>query len=300
MKQSLKKALEAILGNPMAVSAARAIRPMDGVILAYHNIIEPGSPAAGDRSLHLTLDKFLAQVDWLGDFCSFTDLPDLLGGTPGTRPKVVMTFDDAYHGAVHLGIPELQQRGVPATIFVCSRWEGGELPWWDALADRHGGLRAEVRREALDSRHGHGPEVMEWARESGMAPAELPRQFRIASPAEVSTLLEGGGVSLGMHGTAHANLCSLTDDELEVELLAARRETRASYPTAIDWLAYPYGLTNDRVAARASAAGFEGALEVSGGPIRDARLVDRFRIPRLNVPAGASLRGFRLRSVGVL
>lgn len=300
MKQTLKSVLEQTLGSRTGIAAAHALRPVGGVVLAYHNIIPPGTPPAGDRSLHLALDRFIEQVEWLGEFFTFTDLPDLIEGVPRNRPKVALTFDDAYSGAVHLAIPELQRRGVPATVFVCSRWKGGELPWWDALADPRQGLRDLVREEALTRCRGCGPEVMEWAGGAGMSSADLPGEFRIASPKEIRTLVAGGGVSVGIHGTAHANLCALSDNELEAELAASRREILATYPCAIDWLAYPYGLTSDRVVSCAQSAGFEGAFEVSGGPIRDVERLDRFRISRLNVPAGVSLHGFRLRAAGVI
>lgn len=300
MRQALKTVLEHVVGSRATLAAAHAIRPTSGVVLAYHNVVPAGGPSAGDRSLHLPLNQFVEQIDWLTEFFTFTELPSLLDGTPAERPKVVLTFDDAYRGAVHLAIPELQRRGVPATIFVCSRWKGGELPWWDALADPREGLNEHIRDQALNRCRGRGPDVLRWAREAGISPADLPAEFRIASPEAIRTLVAGGGVSVGIHGTAHANLCALSDEELETELVSSRRDVLAAYPCAIDWLAYPYGLADDRVAACARRAGLEGALKVSGGPIREPGRVDRFRIPRLNVPAGVSLRGFRLRTTGIL
>ncbi len=54
------------------------------------------------------------------------------------------------------------------------------------------------------------------------------------------------------------------------------------------------------MASAAAAAGYAAALRVDGGWIPDPRAADRLDLPRLNVPAGVSRRGFELRTAGML
>ena len=59
IKGMVEAALAALLGNRVAMHRLRGRR----LILAYHNIIPTGSAPVGDRSLHLPLDEFAAQLD---------------------------------------------------------------------------------------------------------------------------------------------------------------------------------------------------------------------------------------------
>jgi hypothetical protein len=68
----------------------------------------------------------------------------------------------------------------------------------------------------------------------------------------------------------------------------------------LPWLTYPYGLSSPEAERVAAAEGYAGALRVSGGWMGPANAVNRFALPRYNVPAGLSIRGFDLRTAGIL
>lgn len=296
MRRFMKSAAEVFIGNRLAIRAARVTRSGTDVILAYHNVISSDTPS-GDRSLHLPLGRFLEQVDWLHAHFEIVHLDDLLG-EDGARSRAAITFDDAYRGAVTLGLPVLAARGIPATIFVCSGWEGGELPWWDALADPETGLSPAVRRTALEEYAGLTSSVMAWARGMGMIALDLPNEYRIASPAEVRSAAAVGDLRIGMHSRAHPDLRTLSSYDLREELAVCRSEIAAKFPAAIDWFAYPYGSIDDRVRAAVERVGYHAALRIDGGGIPGRGSVDRFEMPRLNVPSGLSTRGFRIAVTG--
>jgi hypothetical protein len=81
----------------------------------------------------------------------------------------------------------------------------------------------------------------------------------------------------------------------EIEKSLAWLESRI--PNTIRWLAYPYGLSSPPAERAAEVAGLEGALAVSGGWLPTVPL-NRYRLPRWNVPAGISLHGFDIRTAG--
>ena len=299
MKRWLKVGAELMLGSRPSLAAVRSIRPLGGVVFAYHNTVTTRFPACGDRSLHLPFDRFIEQIRWLRRTFDIVTLDELFASRGRGRPRAVITFDDAYRGAVRNALPFLIDQGIPATIFVCSGWAGGEVPWWDALATTDG-LDDSLRSEVLAACAGRGPTVIDLARRRGLPISDVPADFRIANASDVVRLAENPAVSVGMHGHTHANLCALDDLELREELWASFQETRARFTHAINWLAYPYGLMDDRVATVAREMGFAGALLVDGGPIRDLRHGSRFSVPRVNVPSGLSAAGFRIRSFGLL
>lgn len=290
---------EYVLGSRTVLRAFGAIRPNAGVILAYHNVVEPGARVRGDHSLHLPLDRFLAQVEWFASEFQVVSLPHLIESHAGRRRLGAITFDDAYAGAVRLALPELARRNLPVTLFVCSSWTGGELPWWDALADP-AGLHTSIRHQALTNCEGRGAEVMAWANARELSASNLPALYRIAGADEIRRLVNEHDVTIGIHTRTHVNLCALSDEALHHELTCSLIETRQRYSGTVAWLAYPYGLYEPRVAKAARAVGYEGGVLVGGGPIRDIQALDRFAVPRVNVPSGATIASIRLRAAGVL
>ncbi|HSH46168.1 MAG TPA: hypothetical protein VK966_09945, partial [Longimicrobiales bacterium] len=108
-----------ITGSGLTALARRGAR--DSVaVLAYHNVVEPEFAGRGDASLHLPLDRFVAQVEWIAATHDVVPLDSVAfprNGQARGRPRAVITFDDAYRGAVRYALPELERRGLPATVF---------------------------------------------------------------------------------------------------------------------------------------------------------------------------------------
>src|SRR5207248_1166972 len=97
------------------------------------------------------------------DTHTIVPLEELLGPSrPGRRPRAAITFDDGYRGTALIGVAELAQRGLPATLFVVPGFVGRGPFWWDALA-AEGGVDPVVRGRALDELQGKAAEVRGWA-----------------------------------------------------------------------------------------------------------------------------------------
>ncbi len=128
----------------------------------------------------------------------------------------------------------------------------------------------------------------------------IPPVLRIASVAALKAAIDSGPFTVGSHTRTHANLLAVNDLDLRDELSGSRKDLESAWgDRAIPWLAYPYGLTSERVVEAVQAAGYKGAFLVSGGVLR--RPVDSlYRLTRINVPESMSLAGFRLRAAGLL
>jgi len=271
------------------------------LVLAYHNVVPDAITGLGDRPLHLRRADFAAQLDALADTHDVVPLPALLDvRTHARRPRAAITFDDAYCGAATLGVDEVVHRGLPATIFVAPAYVGGGSFWWDALSDPYLGLCPDVRTRALTDFRGSDAAVRRWVTEAGIAAAkEVHPVARVATAADILAAAGRPGITVGSHGWSHANLARLSPDELMDELSRPLAWLHELLPDPLPWLTYPYGAFNRDVAAAAERAGYQGALAISGGWARTPP-GDRFAIPRVNIPAGISVAGFRLRAAGFL
>jgi peptidoglycan/xylan/chitin deacetylase (PgdA/CDA1 family) len=302
LRGRLKTIGERTLGSgPMLACARLAVRGQL-LVLAYHNVVADDTAPRGDRSLHLPLSRFLAHLDLLASDYEVVPLGEVdptRSREARGRPRVAITFDDAYRGAVSLALPALAQRGLPATVFVAPGLLGRATTWWDALASEDTTLDPALRDTALRECRGDEAAVREWAAEIGLPLGAMDPVRGIADEGELLASLRLPGITVGSHTWSHPNLAALDTEEADMELRRTDAWLRARVDRPLPWLAFPYGLagTSARMAAR--ALGYRGALCVVGGwmPRRGA---DPYAIPRLNVPAALSAHGFAIRLAGLL
>jgi peptidoglycan/xylan/chitin deacetylase (PgdA/CDA1 family) len=307
MPDIAKAGVEAVLGNPVTFRMLSAGLGPSTLVLAFHNVVSESAVPRGDQSLHLPVTTFCRIVDWLAEEFDVVPLDEALDSvgslaSPGGKPRAVITFDDAYVGAISVAIPELWRRRLPATVFAISGADPGRTFWWDALADGFSdGMPDSVRDAALTEARGDEDSVRAWAHKQGLPLSELDGEFVASSWESIRLAAKLPGITIASHTRSHPNLAELGAEEVVRELEDSRRELERQIPESQPWLAYPYGLSSPAVETVAESVGYELAFQVTGGVIRrkDA-LPSRYALPRLNIPAGLSLRGFRLRAAGLL
>jgi peptidoglycan/xylan/chitin deacetylase (PgdA/CDA1 family) len=274
-------------------------------ILAYHNVLPDDAPPVGDVALHIGRRRFAAHLDRLVETHRVVPLHELHTAEDDGRPLAVLTFDDAYRGALTVGLDEVAARGLPATVFVTPGHLGGEGFWWDLLAPGGGEpLADEVRTRALWSHDGNHEQVLAWAHDANVPRSALPPEAR---PADVSLLRQAArrpGVTLGSHTWGHVNLGALSADACHAEVERGHRglaDAVGAGATLIDWLAYPYGL-HSPAAVEAAGRTVSGAVLVEGGLARwqGRWSPEPLRVPRISVPRGLSVDGLSLRLAGLL
>jgi len=264
------------------------------LVLAYHNIIAPGDPVPGDRSLHLDLRDFRDHLDLLQQHGTVIPLDEALSpAPPGSPPRFVITFDDAYRGTVLVGFPELRARKLPATLFVPPGLLGGEPFWWDAVP-----ISGWEDPAPLGELRGEGARVREWAVARGLALRDIPPLQRPCTLEELEAALTDDLITVGCHTWDHPNLTQLSPMEIEAQMIRSTEWIRDRGLPKVDWVSYPYGLTDETVRGAIRNLGFDGALRVDGGwfPPRSWNALD---LPRMNVPAGLSGAGFRMLIAGL-
>jgi peptidoglycan/xylan/chitin deacetylase (PgdA/CDA1 family) len=297
MRSLLRRTAEFVL-TASGVPALARRRPLGTLVLAYHNIVPDDAPPTGDRSLHLPLARFRAQLAQLARTHEVVSLDDLDAPPRGARPRAAITFDDAYAGALGLGLDALAAHGMPATIFVAPGLLGRDRTWWDALAAPGTGLAEDARRHALEACRGAGDAVLAWAADAGLPLCAPGAHARIGTAAELQRAAARPGVTLALHTWSHPNLARLDADETREELVRCREWLAEHVGPPRPWLAYPYGLHAPHTEAAARSAGVERAFLVTGGWTPPSAR-GAWTLPRLNVPSGLSDRGFLLRASGI-
>lgn len=300
MRSLLKKRVEQALSSSVAGAIARHRLRGKRLILAYHGIVPEGAKPAGERALFIPQREFAAHLDVLAAIADVAPL-DRIDEVGDGRPRVAITFDDAYRGAVKEGVRELARRGLPATIFVAPGRLNGHVFWWDALSHQSLSLEEKVRLYALHALGGSDERVRAWAARTRLASSDvLPAYAQTATRAELREALAVPGITVGSHSWSHANLASLSAPDIAAEVERPLDWLRAEFgEKVIPWLAYPYGLDSDDARRAAANASYSGALRIGGGWHRAAD-VSAFARPRLSIPGSLSVAGFRARLIGAM
>jgi peptidoglycan/xylan/chitin deacetylase (PgdA/CDA1 family) len=300
MHPRLKRDIEALLLESGVSRVSRWARRSGTLVLAYHNILPEGVAPSGDRSLHLPVASFREQLDTLVETHDVVSLETALTRDSGRpRPRVAITFDDAYRGALTVGLRELERRGLPATMFVAPGLLGVRSFWWDAIGRVDGrGLEENDRAHALFELAGQDGIIRDWAQSNGLEARDVPPEYQAVTEAELATALAFPGLTLGSHTWSHPNLARLSESEVEGELSRSLAWLQDRFVRVTPLLAYPYGLSSATVETAAARVGYRSAFRVDGGWM-PRRTPSSYALPRFNVPAGISTDGFRLRLAGL-
>jgi peptidoglycan/xylan/chitin deacetylase (PgdA/CDA1 family) len=148
----------------------------------------------------------------------------LAGTTP--RRAVVLTFDDGCRCFRDHAWPELEKRGMTATLFAVAGELGGTNRWDEAAGER---------------------------REELLGAADLAR-------------LAAAGAEIGAHGSTHRELAGLSGEELRRETAGAREALAAAVGRPVLTFCYPYGRFDPSAREAVRAAGYLAAAGIHGHP----------------------------------
>lgn len=182
--------------------------PATVVILAYHSV------AREKRN------SFARQMDQLLR-CAKPCRADGRFGQLGGERCVAVTFDDGYQTLLDNAIPELQQRGIPATIFVVPG-ALGSAPNWKDYSDGTDCAMAELLLTVEQLQ-------------------KLPHDL----------------IEIGSHTMRHPMLPHLREDEVRSELSLSRVTLEEMVGSEVKLFSFPYGVFNPDLIALCRDAGYE-------------------------------------------
>ena len=155
---------------------------------------------------------------------------------------VALTFDDGFVSFADVVWPLLRARRLPATVFVATDWVGLENAW-----------------DPADTRIPRLP-LMDWA-----TLGELERE----------------GLDVQSHTRSHSRLSTLTDQDLERELVESRATLAERLGREVEGMAYPFGDYDARVVAATRRAAYEYAVTTELRPLED-ETASPWELPRLD------------------
>jgi peptidoglycan/xylan/chitin deacetylase (PgdA/CDA1 family) len=234
-------------------------------------------------------------------------------GRPGAN-EIVLTFDDGLRNNLTVVYPILRELQAPATFFVCPALiENGAWLWNHEMRCRLQTLPspalAEVRMKVLapgTSVDG----IVEW-----MKTLRLPRRHqcealvRQATPAFRPTpeqqaafdimnwddlpSLDPRLITVGSHTMSHPILTTLSDQEIELELLESRRCLEERLQRPVDFFCYPNG-SYDKRAYQVVRKTYRAAVTTESGMVDSRENFDLHRLPRIPSAESAALTAWRL------
>ena len=296
------------LAHAATGASTRARRQLDdsrAVVLMYHRVLPPADARrdAVEDGMYVAPETFGRHLDWLSHEFRVLPLHEIahrLGsGQPLPAGACAITFDDGWRDNAEHALPELERRGLPATLFVVTERMGTEGAFWpDEVCRRLRPLAAEARA-ALAARLGaegaRDPlagvlerlkELPDAERERALdalradTPAPENRGRELLSWDELERLARGG-VDVESHGATHAILPHLSEDAIRRELHTARERLRERGHGRHALLAYPSGAHDERVVRIAGETGHRAAVTVERGLARTGG--DPLRIPRVGL-----------------
>ena len=298
------------------ITRARRRNQQYARILVYHSV----APAESDftRGIDVTVHPktFADQLDYLMQHYHVSSLPELVERLQAGRPVggcVVITFDDGFADNYRYALPILQERNLPATIFlVADALDNRTVLWMHRLGYLVNTRGAEDVLRAVESvlqepfLNGRIPDVaLRSLREKltcDLGPAARDRLLdTLCKMLEVSpetapershlylnraelAAMQAHGITFGCHGATHTAFAALSEAEQEEEL---RRTWQIVAPWTEGWsppLAYPFGESRHYTTVTRRLAlkvGHRCLLAASGGWVTarsDLTALDRSKV----------------------
>jgi peptidoglycan/xylan/chitin deacetylase (PgdA/CDA1 family) len=292
------------------------------VLLVYHRINDEGDPFFPA----LPRRDFAAQLDHVASHYRVEPLEEvaswLAAGATG-RARAAFTIDDGHPDTLEVALPELERRGLPATLFLSTAPPETGEPLW---IDRTRWILKHARARALESRatglpggplEGTAARLELLARLLGhlktLPPAEVDRAVLALGTAlepegpplrvlewDGVRRMAAGPIALGGHTHRHYMLSRLDDLTLEDEIVTAHRLIEERTGHRVSSFAYPNGEPADydaRAIAVLRRLGLRCAVTCRNGLARPGQ--DPFELPRLYTSAPSlSLFAARLAGLG--
>ncbi len=130
--------------------------------------------------------------------------------------------------------------------------------------------------------------AMHWKAVENMQLTGLPPSQGGLSQQQIRGLIAAGW-ELDTQGISHADLITLTPEELHEQVAGARQTIQRRYHVPVQWFCYPSGHYDAAVVAAVRQAGFLGSTTVVPGWAGPSN--DPYRLPRLRVLGGTSGAG---------
>ena len=314
----MRQAIKSAFGRWPVWQVTGVWRPAGCAVLTYHRV---GANRHGFKTI--PADVFRQQMRWVRENCSVIgpdDFVDACASGSRVRPRVLVTFDDAYRDYHDVAYPILRELRIPAVNFVATAFADAPdtLFWWDqvdlavraasrrrvelpwrpgAAVDLDAAGRERLRREVrvhIWSR----PDEERDATIDALCAALDVRRASLRIDRQIMTWDEIAGVAelttLGAHTHTHPLVSRVEEPRLrrEVATSMARIEAHGPRPALF---AYPAGAISETARRVLAEEGIRIAF--TGEPGFNDTATDFLLAKRFNAPATAGHLPYMLSGV---
>ncbi len=237
---------------------------------------------------NITTKQFSEFIDYFLNLkYNFISIEDLLCGSLGEGPSVMITFDDGYFNNL-LAVDVLEQYEVPAIFFVTTRNIMENTSMWADIIYKYrfkqaAGLKSIYQEQEFLKSYSYR-EINEYIFKNFGPESFKPWSDidRFLTPEELTTLSKSPFVTIGNHTVNHAILINYEEEEIRKELLESNdfiEQRTGDRPLS---LAFPNGDFNQSLLDIVEDLGFRVAFTTIGRnnklPFENSKLLclDRF------------------------
>lgn len=120
---------------------------------------------------------------------------------------------------------------------------------------------------------------------------ELDTNLPFLSSEQIQALLADGW-TIGLHSATHTDFYTLTNEDIENQIVSAKQKIENTYKTTAHFFAYPRGRYTPAVISKVKEAGYTGAVSMDDGVINHK--TNCFAIPRIGINNSHSLAEFQI------
>ena len=277
------------------------------IILIYHRILATSDPLLESEP---DVASFRWQMEALAsnfNVMALHDALDKLRDRCLPARTVCITFDDGYRSTHDLALPVLKELGLPATVFIATRYMDGSNMWNDRimnavrkmpqglfdLNDMQLGLHLvsdPASRDLISDKLIQAAKYMPTSQRQTLTDRlELlagqthhQEDQSLMLNAEMVRTLVSNGFEVGGHTVTHPILTKLDDREALWEIAQCKEELESITGHPVRLFAYPNGKAgmdyDERHVQMAKQAGYDAAFITTIGTVSND--TDLFQIPR--------------------
>lgn len=326
MKSVLARAMARLAFTPPVRRALLRSRGYGLRVVLFHDIADTESTFTAGLNVTVSTQEFLSQIEFLARHYDIVSLATVLENDvvrKAGRPRLLLTFDDAYRSVAEVAAPKLRELGLPSVFFVNSQFVGNGTLALDnllshvintvglELVERAAGRPLVNPRAIWDS---FLPTIttVERARFKADVANAAGIDVRLLAAAEQLYLdepmlagLPGTGMAIGNHTMSHVHCRTLDEQSFQDEVADNLIELERMTSQPVTSFSYPYGHRSDATSfmrGRLQQAGTEAAFLVHALP--NPPRIEPLAYHRVSLHAGDGLDTFsavevlpRLRAV---
>lgn len=269
-------------------------------ILTYHRITDPHAPGFDTfiPNVSATPQGFAAQMDFIQQHFRVVSVGEVLawlrGGQLLPLNPALITFDDGYYDNFQYAFPILQQRRLPAVIYLATDYINSATPfYWDLIAysfyhtTQTGADLPLIGPQQWSNVAGRTAVMRLWIdrlktipdQEKWSLVRQLPQILGVTVPAAAFAGLHltwdnvrcmvAAGIDMGAHTQSHPILTRVSLEQARSEVVGSKAKIEAELGRPITTFAFPNGQPpdfNPELQAMLRQVGFEAAFTLRPGP----------------------------------